>query len=530
MRRGNLSPASRFAIPFIRTYQLEVSHRLGARCGGTESCSEYALRMFERHSFMVAVARTLVRVMRCRPARNENPLPSRNRSRIRRLAAVTSLLGILGVFGVMFSAPAIAENFGPCYGKANEQRFAEITRNAPVRVRLSQRIALSGGSYQDVSKYVVRLYYFGIPYAIRGGTTTDNKWQGSVTASQFLTRGTGNYIAEGILVAGAGDTTRCIVRLYIKVIGDPLSEPMGQAAGGVTLGGILGMVATAVKGGKSPPGFDDTATPEQEDEIKELQEEEAKREEQRKKQEQEDEENKSLAKQAEKKCLLLVLPALLLTAGMVAAGGTATSGHVPARTAPRVHWRPRLSVLGIASGLLFSLGSGVLLQQYGVIWPSLSVGITFLVGGIVIGVLVPSLTRLRVVRRMNRRFEAIERARATVPWMATHAVPADGASVWDQPDPSLDAREEVAGGLQVRLVESRGDWARVTAENAWTGWVDARRLEAVQAPAEPAPAIEAAAEETGEAADIPADWYPDPAGEARLRYWDGSAWTEHTAV
>jgi hypothetical protein len=27
----------------------------------------------------------------------------------------------------------------------------------------------------------------------------------------------------------------------------------------------------------------------------------------------------------------------------------------------------------------------------------------------------------------------------------------------------------------------------------------------------------------------PADWYPDPKGEKRLRYWDGSQWTDHTA-
>ncbi|WP_367281253.1 DUF2510 domain-containing protein [Demequina lignilytica] len=27
----------------------------------------------------------------------------------------------------------------------------------------------------------------------------------------------------------------------------------------------------------------------------------------------------------------------------------------------------------------------------------------------------------------------------------------------------------------------------------------------------------------------PADWYADPKGEARLRYWDGARWTEHTA-
>jgi hypothetical protein len=26
-----------------------------------------------------------------------------------------------------------------------------------------------------------------------------------------------------------------------------------------------------------------------------------------------------------------------------------------------------------------------------------------------------------------------------------------------------------------------------------------------------------------------ADWYPDPQGQARLRYWDGAQWTDQTA-
>jgi|SRR5688572_26323979 len=30
-------------------------------------------------------------------------------------------------------------------------------------------------------------------------------------------------------------------------------------------------------------------------------------------------------------------------------------------------------------------------------------------------------------------------------------------------------------------------------------------------------------------AAAPADWYPDPTGQARLRYWDGASWTQHTA-
>jgi hypothetical protein len=30
-------------------------------------------------------------------------------------------------------------------------------------------------------------------------------------------------------------------------------------------------------------------------------------------------------------------------------------------------------------------------------------------------------------------------------------------------------------------------------------------------------------------ASPPPGWYPDPDGEAELRYWDGSAWTQHTS-
>ncbi|MBA2283108.1 MAG: DUF2510 domain-containing protein [Acidimicrobiia bacterium] len=28
----------------------------------------------------------------------------------------------------------------------------------------------------------------------------------------------------------------------------------------------------------------------------------------------------------------------------------------------------------------------------------------------------------------------------------------------------------------------------------------------------------------------PPGWHPDPAGRARLRWWDGTRWTEHTAA
>jgi Protein of unknown function (DUF2510) len=48
------------------------------------------------------------------------------------------------------------------------------------------------------------------------------------------------------------------------------------------------------------------------------------------------------------------------------------------------------------------------------------------------------------------------------------------------------------------------------------------------APAMPAQPV-APAEPPAAHAGPPAGWYPDPQGLARLRYWDGAAWTEHTA-
>jgi hypothetical protein len=48
-----------------------------------------------------------------------------------------------------------------------------------------------------------------------------------------------------------------------------------------------------------------------------------------------------------------------------------------------------------------------------------------------------------------------------------------------------------------------------------------------QPPAGGTPAATSAAPAGG--GGQPADWYPDPKGEKRLRYWDGTQWTDHTA-
>ena len=57
----------------------------------------------------------------------------------------------------------------------------------------------------------------------------------------------------------------------------------------------------------------------------------------------------------------------------------------------------------------------------------------------------------------------------------------------------------------------------------------ARAVDAATAPPPPEPPPPPPPPEPEPAPTVPADWYPDPHGKHRLRYWDGSAWTDHTA-
>jgi putative component of membrane protein insertase Oxa1/YidC/SpoIIIJ protein YidD len=61
-----LSPASRFALRFIETYQTSVSPRLQVGCPFEPSCSEYGHLAYQRYGFLTATRRTLSRLRRCR--------------------------------------------------------------------------------------------------------------------------------------------------------------------------------------------------------------------------------------------------------------------------------------------------------------------------------------------------------------------------------------------------------------------------------------------------------------------------------
>src|SRR5256884_9554542 len=64
----------------------------------------------------------------------------------------------------------------------------------------------------------------------------------------------------------------------------------------------------------------------------------------------------------------------------------------------------------------------------------------------------------------------------------THVVPTDGLPAWAGPDGSAAPAANLDPGLDVMLIELRGDWAHVRCSNGWEAWVDGRRL-IVSAPA-----------------------------------------------
>lgn len=59
-------------------------------------------------------------------------------------------------------------------------------------------------------------------------------------------------------------------------------------------------------------------------------------------------------------------------------------------------------------------------------------------------------------------------------------------------------------------------------------WSSTASTAPVSTPVVTSPVNTSVASSVGDAA-APANWYPDPAGRFELRYWNGSAWTEHVS-
>jgi uncharacterized RDD family membrane protein YckC len=107
-------------------------------------------------------------------------------------------------------------------------------------------------------------------------------------------------------------------------------------------------------------------------------------------------------------------------------------------------------------------------------------------------------------------------------WAGTYVVRASAVG-----QPVVDGAGIVIGATATATATAGGDGGDGGARDAFGNPVVPRGAAGtaggpVAASASPAP--------TSSAPGAPApDWYPDPTGAARLRYWDGRAWTHHVA-
>jgi hypothetical protein len=71
-----------------------------------------------------------------------------------------------------------------------------------------------------------------------------------------------------------------------------------------------------------------------------------------------------------------------------------------------IRWKPKFSLVAMVSGMLLGLSILVLLHQNGTLDPTRMAAVYALVGGLLFGILVPSLRRFFAVRKANAKIRA----------------------------------------------------------------------------------------------------------------------------
>ena len=90
------------------------------------------------------------------------------------------------------------------------------------------------------------------------------------------------------------------------------------------------------------------------------------------------------------------------------------------------------------------------------------------------------------------------------------------AAVASEPAGWASAPESTTAATSSGWAEQGSSWSGSATPAAGAAWGSGAQTPSAPAPAQATPAV-------------PAGWYADPALRFELRYWDGSAWTEHVS-
>jgi len=316
-------------------------------------------------------------------------------------------------WGLASVRTARAEITGPCGATLSGVDVAGVDssdRGDDIGVRQHDIVPVTMTSSKGFKSHKIQLEFAGRRWTVSNetddGSTT---FSDSVNIDDYAKYGVGLYKVVG--VATLMDGTKCGGAATVDVSGNPLATVAGAVAAGAVVVGTVGAVASGAMAAGSL-GSAGTAA------------ESAFAEGERARLASPDPYRFSYPYFRPYRpwpwsifgCVVALPMLLLMLPFMAVTGGGTPSEPAPARELPRfprMRWSPRISLAGVAGGLLAGLGVAVLLQQYSIEYPTQTAVIRDAVAGAVVyGLVLPTLGFTWAVRRFNGRIDALERARA----------------------------------------------------------------------------------------------------------------------
>ena len=360
-----------FALRRIERYR---ASGLGANaaCRFTPSCSRYAEEALRARRLPIAVLLILWRLLRCNPfmhRRVADPVRRTRRwhPRPNTLPTVFSILALSGFVVVVTAGVAQAVGVsGGCRVLINRHDPSTLTRTHPLVVHQGENIGVVGSipstvrnPGQEASNTHIKV---DIIQGIGSVSSSDHPghgpfWGGTQNIESYISKGVGLFHVKGVATGTSGWS--CSGDAYVEIKdGNPLSKPIGEAAGGLIVVGLLGAAYASTAPEPTADTTASSSSPSDTESARPLgldPEEDA-----------EDMMRSNDDYYWTMGCLLFLL--LAISGGYLfsGTGGALFASRVGRKSSGRLirsHGHP---IVGFISGLLMGLGTAVLLQQFAV--------------------------------------------------------------------------------------------------------------------------------------------------------------------
>jgi putative component of membrane protein insertase Oxa1/YidC/SpoIIIJ protein YidD len=361
----------RLAARAIRRIERYRGSSLAGRsaCRFAPTCSHYAEEALLTRRLPLAMLLIVWRLLRCNPFMHNRIADPVRRSRRWRLRpnTIPTVFAILALSGfVVVVTDGIAEAVGVsngCTATINTAPVEKLDFNNALVVHKGESVHFIGTvppSVQGVPKsQLTSNTHIDVELVkdVFKVTSSDHPghgpiWGGDQNVDKYLKYGVGVYHVIGRADGSPGWS--CSGDAYVELRdGNPLTKPVGEAAGGLTLIGLLGAAYASKAPAPDAPSGAVIATNE------------------------DDADNEDMASDmiatgdsywASIGCLILIV--IAIGAAFVGGGFGAAAIGGPGLSRPRTGrvWSHGHPILGFISGLLMGIGITVLLQQFAV-WP-----------------------------------------------------------------------------------------------------------------------------------------------------------------